>query len=187
MSRPRGNVWAVCAAGLGLAGCSPTAPRESTVTTVTVVSVEAREAEWAAAALASRVASQAVALADAERRERELVEALAERERAIDALKAERDRRAFASRPVEPADGDVRLEGCRVIEARPDLGVLAFDGGTLNGVRPGLLVNVLRGDRWVASARVTDARPRVSGARIEKASEAPAVGDRLTVRREAAP
>ena len=71
----------------------------------------------------------------------------------------------------------------RVRDVNRELELVVIDGGADDGLRTGLVLAVLRGDRVVARVRVVDVRNKISGARMETVlgDEYPQQGDRLIV------
>lgn len=72
----------------------------------------------------------------------------------------------------------------RLIQAvNRELELVVIDGGADSGLRTGLVLAVVRGERVVARVRVVEVRNKISGARIETVlgDEYPQQGDRLVV------
>jgi hypothetical protein len=84
---------------------------------------------------------------------------------------------------AESADGDLSPSGWRVLDASPELGMLALDAGSRSGMRPGLSVAVVRDGAVIARARVVEVRERLSGARVESLARGqfPQIGDRAVI------
>lgn len=69
--------------------------------------------------------------------------------------------------------------------AREALKMVVLGAGAQDGMRPGLVYDVMRREIWVARVRVLDVRDRVAGAVVEqgKSSGFPRAGDRAVVSR----
>jgi hypothetical protein len=65
------------------------------------------------------------------------------------------------------------------------LGYVAFDAGSRDGLRAGMVLNVVRGETVIARVRVTDVKEKVTGATVEATSEGvfPEAGDRVVLGR----
>jgi hypothetical protein len=76
----------------------------------------------------------------------------------------------------EMAGGDISL-----LDVNRDLRMVVLDAGSLKGLRPGLVLSVLKGDRPVARVRTTVVRERITGAVIDEvyADAYPERGDRV--------
>jgi hypothetical protein len=119
----------------------------------------------------------------------ELADVRAERDELLARLAGERfetDRWTVAPERLpeaESAEVDLSPAGWRVVDANPELGLLALDAGARSGVRPGLSVAVVRGGAVIARARVVEVRERLSGARVEALATGrfPDAGDRAVV------
>ncbi|MCX7886436.1 MAG: hypothetical protein N3B01_04135, partial [Verrucomicrobiae bacterium] len=67
--------------------------------------------------------------------------------------------------PSEATAAD--LPAAQVLDVNPKLRVAVLDVGAEHGLRVGMPLQVLRGDRVIGALRVVEVRPRVSGALIE--------------------
>ena len=69
-----------------------------------------------------------------------------------------------------------------VLDVNKELGMVILSGGRQNGVKPGLMFNVIKGDKSVTTVRVVDARATIAGALVQSGSrEWPKVQDRAVV------
>jgi hypothetical protein len=57
----------------------------------------------------------------------------------------------------------------RIVDVNKGLGMAVLNAGRRQGIRPGMTLAVMQGDRSVATLRVVDARGAVAGAVIETA------------------
>ncbi len=73
-----------------------------------------------------------------------------------------------AEKPVSQPASKSSLETARVLEFNPKLRLVVMDVGSLQGVRVGMPLIVLRGDRVIAWTRVVEVRQKICGALIEK-------------------
>jgi len=64
--------------------------------------------------------------------------------------------------------GDSSLGFARILEVNEGLQMVVLDVGANRGVRVGMPLIILRGNRMVAELRVVEVRPKISGAIIEK-------------------
>ena len=145
----------------------------------------AGEARLATGRLAQELAGLRGDLADRDRRIRQLSEALAEAQAALDVNEARRAEAAGAA-AAPPADAPVEA---RIADANPDLGLVILDQGARQGLRYGLPLTVLRDRRRVARIRVVDVRERIAGAAVEETARGdyPQTGDRAVLMRPAGP
>ena len=76
----------------------------------------------------------------------------------------------LAARPVRMSgvSGNSSLASARILEVNEGLQMVVLDVGANQGVRVGMPVIILRGNRMVAELRVVEVRPKISGAIIEK-------------------
>ncbi len=82
-----------------------------------------------------------------------------------------------------PGSDGVSVAGRLVKAVSRELELAVIDGGADSGLRTGLVLAVVRGERVVARVRVVEVRNKISGARIETVlgDEYPQQGDRLVV------
>lgn len=78
---------------------------------------------------------------------------------------------------------DVAPAGWRVVDANRDLGLVALSAGSMDGLRSGLSLAVVREGAVVARVKIVEVRERVAAARIEALADArfPQEGDRAVV------
>lgn len=78
---------------------------------------------------------------------------------------------------------DVAPTGWRVVDANRDLGLVALSAGSMDGLRSGLPLAVVRDGVVVARVKIVEVRERVAAARIEALADArfPQEGDRAVV------
>ena len=76
----------------------------------------------------------------------------------------------LAARPVRMSgvSGNSSLASARILEVNEGLQMVVLDVGANQGVRVGMPLIILRGNRMVAELRVVEVRPKISGALIEK-------------------
>lgn len=87
----------------------------------------------------------------------------------------------------EAAPGVVALDEARVIEIKPEFGLVVLDFGSSGGARVGMPLQVRRDTRIVATAIVVDVRSRICGAIVQgvaQEGDAVQVGDRVEARIE---
>lgn len=70
-----------------------------------------------------------------------------------------------------------------VLDVNRDLGLVVLNRGSQDGLKPGLVLAVLRDERVVARVRVVESRKAMSAARLEalEGDQYPQAGDRVTV------
>ncbi len=141
-------------------------------------SVESREARLAALALAGQNEALRGERDDLRKQVRQLAESLAAVRIEADQYRARLDQGGLE--PAEPAAPDLAGEW-KVMKASPDLRMVVVDGGAQQGLRNGMTMFVLRGDRPVARLIVVDARAAVAGAVVEESRDGmePETGDRV--------
>lgn len=140
--------------------------------------VEQREARLATLSLSEQNAALRQEVRAVREQVRRLTDTLAAVRMEADLYKARLDQGALEQWD-EPA---AALEGeLRVLDVNPELRMVILDGGARRGVRPGLRLAVLRGDRAVARLAVVDVRPLLAGAIIEDTRPGlmPEAGDRV--------
>ena len=172
--------------------------REAAVRALTAsVAIARTESElfqqlWSEAQVRAQTISANLQEADAAATQRQLVEALrklyvadAERMRLVDLLNrlvvgidSNRDvsgemaaaKEMLAVRSVRKSGviGDSSLASARILEVNAGLQMVVLDVGANRGVRVGMPLIILRGNRMVAELRVVEVRPKISGALIEK-------------------
>ena len=76
----------------------------------------------------------------------------------------------LAARPVRMSgvSGNSSLASARILEVNEGLQMVVLDVGANQGVRVGMPLIILRGNRMGAELRVVEVRPKISGAIIEK-------------------
>ena len=111
----------------------------------------------------------------------ELTVLLAEARATLDRLQVAGERLAEVSGSLG-SDG-VNVASRLVKTVNRELELVVIDGGADSGLRTGLVLAVVRGERVVARVRVVEVRNKISGARIETVlgDEYPQQGDRLVV------
>ena len=70
------------------------------------------------------------------------------------------------------ATAAVPLDSAKVVSYKPDLGLAVVNVGRESGLRSGTPVDVLRGERAVASGVVLDLRDRIAGVLVTRAADA---------------
>lgn len=112
----------------------------------------------------------------------ELTVLLAEARAAMDRLRASHEQLpVLDGRAGEELAGDL---GLVVREVNRELALVVIDAGETVGLRTGMSLAVVRGERVIARIRVVDVRKWISGARIESVlgvGEYPQQGDRLVL------
>ena len=83
-------------------------------------------------------------------------------------LKVAKDLLAGRTVRVGGVIGSSSLTAARVLEVNRSLQMVVLDVGAIQGVRVGMPLIILRGNRMVAELRVVEVRPQISGALIEK-------------------
>lgn len=107
-----------------------------------------------------------------------LSEALVAAKIEIDGLKS----RVENKMAVSEASATVKKKEYLILDVNKELGMVILNGGHRDGVKPGLMFDVIKGDKSVAMVRVVDARADVAGAVIQDADrELPRVHDRAVV------
>lgn len=116
-----------------------------------------------------------------------LTESLVAAKAEADALRARVDREAFEADGNTGASGawggaDLVGRELSILEVNEELGMAVLSGGRAQGLRPGLQLAAMRGDKVVARLRVVDVRPTIAGAVIQRAGrEFPGVKDRVVL------
>lgn len=111
----------------------------------------------------------------------ELTVLLAETRAVLDRLQVQRDQLPEISGLAgQDVSGEQTLS---VLEVNRDLALVVLNGGVMAGMKPGLVLAILRDERVVARVRAIDVRKAISGARIETVlgNEYPQQGDRVIV------
>lgn len=122
-----------------------------------------------------------------ERQVRHLTVALAEARSEADLLRARLDERGLSAVDGVAEPGVVAAQvmhgGVRVLDANRELSMVVIDAGSRKGVRLGMAMMVMRGDRPVARVTVIDVRREVAGAVVGDARSRayPEPGDRLVL------
>lgn len=116
---------------------------------------------------------------------RTLSEALVAAKVEIDMLKSRFEGRSGGAdsgkAEIVPA-GTVRKIEYLILDVNKELGMVILNGGRRDGVKPGLMFDVVEGDKSVTTVRVVDARADIAGAVIQNADrEIPKVQDRAVV------
>ena len=76
----------------------------------------------------------------------------------------------------------VREKEYLILDVNKELGLVILNGGRRDGVKPGLMFDVINGDKSVTAVRVLDARVAISGALVQNGTrEWPKVQDRAVV------
>lgn len=75
------------------------------------------------------------------------------------------------------------LGRARVVDVSEDLGYVVFDAGSLDGIRPGMVLNVVRDDQVIARVRASEVKEKLTGASVEEteAGRFPQAGDRMVL------
>lgn len=115
-----------------------------------------------------------------------LSEALVSAKIECDVLKARLEARAHE---VDDPSGErlggssmLRDKNYLILDVNKELGMVILNGGRWDGVKPGLMFDVIRGDKSVATVRVVDSRSAIAGAVIQNVSwELPKVQDRVVL------
>lgn len=140
--------------------------------------VVAAEADRDAAKLEAREARMAFkALVEEHARVRAEADGLADR------LAASDPGLPVVERPSEVALA--ALGRARVVDVSEDLGYVVFDVGSLDGIRAGMVLNVVRDDRVVARIRASEVKETLTGASVveTEAGLYPQAGDRMVLGR----
>jgi len=117
---------------------------------------------------------------------RNLSDALATAKIEIDYLKARLETRACevaeASGIVLDSPATLREKKYLILDVNKELGMVILNGGRRDGVKPGLMFDVINGDKSVTTVRVVDTRAAIAGAVIQNMSrELPKVQDRAVL------
>ncbi|MEI7879581.1 MAG: hypothetical protein WCI95_01780 [bacterium] len=104
----------------------------------------------------------------------------------IDGLKARLDTRAGetadATGVMSGGSAMVREKEYLILDVNKELGMVILNGGHRDGVKPGLVFNVITEDKSVTTVRVVDARSAIAGAVIQnRGRELPKVQDRAVL------
>ncbi len=159
LARAAGLIWAL----LVVVGWSEGSGREPS--SGSKAGLEGEEAALAAPVLADENVRLRERVEQLETQIAELVVELAEKSAALDGLQLARDPLAVSSGPV--ADDRAANQSLDVIEVNSDLALVVIRGGSFAGLKRGMMLAVLRGERVVARVRVLDVRKMISGARLE--------------------
>lgn len=142
--------------------------------------VDSQESRTALLDLAERNEELKAEVGSLERHTRRLTESLAAVRAEADVYRARMNREDVdvdlipLGRELEPAGG------VRVSDTSRELRMVVLDEGAAQGVRPGMVFSVLRGDRVIARVRTVDVRRNVSGAVVEERDGVmPERGDRV--------
>ena len=130
--------------------------------------MEAREARMASVQLARQTLSLRRELAETKRQVMVLSEALAEAKAESDLGKLRRSKSALDEEWTWSASGAMTRDVVRLLDVSEPLGMVVVDAGRKDGVRPGMVFNVTRGQQNVARVRIADVRDAISGAVIEE-------------------
>jgi len=135
--------------------------------------LEAREARLASKALAVQTLQLKSQVAD-------LTERLAQSRHELDTLRVQVDRAGMQGGAIA-ADPGVRLDGVKIIEINPALGMVVLDAGSERGLRVSQRFQVLRGDQSIAVIRTAEVREQITGAVVEQSQKGqfPEKGDRV--------
>jgi hypothetical protein len=136
--------------------------------------------------VAAEAIAEASGVARLERRVAYLAAALAEARAEVDALKARLDGEGFeGAAGVDsraPGSAALRERDYRILDVNEELGMVVLDGGRRDGLRPGLMFSVFRGDQAVATVRVVEVRTAIAGAVIHRSERGgPGVRDRAVI------
>ncbi len=145
--------------------------------------LEAREARMASSQLAARTAELSRELAEAKHQVLILSEALAEARGEADAWKARQSKAWMDEETVWSGPAGLRRDAVALLDVNEDLRMVVLDAGRSDGVRPGMVLRVMREGRMLAHIRVTDVRAGVSGAVLEEVwpDGFPRKGDRVVL------
>ncbi len=112
---------------------------------------------------------------------------------ALVAAKIENDflKARMESRASEAVDtSGLRLDGSAILrdkaylilDVNKELGMVILNGGRRDGVKPGMMFDVINGDKTVTTVRVVDSRSAIAGAVIQNVGrELPKVQDRVVL------
>lgn len=115
---------------------------------------------------------------------RSLSEALVSAKIEIDYLKARLENRACGAAEATGlgASATLREKEYLILDVNKELGMVILNGGHRDGLRPGLVFDVISGDKAVATVRVVDSRSAIAGAVIQNLGrELPKVQDRAVL------
>ncbi|MEI6166824.1 MAG: hypothetical protein WCS52_06485 [bacterium] len=115
-----------------------------------------------------------------------LSEALVSAKMECDGLKARLETRAHEADETssERLGGSAILRDKKylILDVNKELGMVILNGGRRDGVKPGLMFDVISGDKSVATVRVVDSRSAIAGAVIQNVGrELPKVQDRVVL------
>lgn len=115
-----------------------------------------------------------------------LSEALVSAKIECDGLKARLETRAHEAGETssEKLGGSAMLrdKNYLILDVNKELGMVILNGGRRDGVKPGLMFDVINGDKSVATVRVVDSRSAIAGAVIQNVGrELPKVQDRVVL------
>jgi len=105
----------------------------------------------------------------------------------LDFLKAELKRRVNGEADVADSVSDdaasIRGKEYRILDVNKELGMVILNGGRRDGVKPGLMFDVINEDKSLTTVRVVDSRSAIAGAVIQNMSRGlPKVQDRAVLR-----
>lgn len=117
---------------------------------------------------------------------RNLSEALVAAKIEIDYLKARLETRACeaedAAGVLPGGSATLREKNYLILDVNKELGMVILNGGHRDGVKPGLMFDVINGDDSVTTVRVVDSRWAIAGAVIQNMSrKLPKVQDRAVL------
>ena len=104
--------------------------------------------------------------------------------RAVADLDVERSRAGRVAPGMAKSGAGLTAAEAAVLDASPELGMVVLGLGTGEGVRPGMVFAVLRGDRVVARVRATEVRAGMTGALVDELAAEdnfPRKGDRAVI------
>ncbi len=144
----------------------------------------ATEAEIAAVALADKDAALEKKVQGLEDQARRLTESLAAVRAEADLLRS-RVEPAELKKTVVPREDTLMAGESRIVDVDADLRMAVINAGAEQGVKPGMVFGVMRGEKAVAMVRAVDVRRNVTGAVMmdTPAGELPAKGDKVIFRR----
>lgn len=164
-----------------VAGGSPTrsGAADEAVATQAVSGTAALEAALTGPVLVAEQARLLARVEELEAQVRDLTVSLAEARFEADRLRLQGERLPAGGAPAAALHGPDAV----VLDVNRGLGLVVLDAGLAAGLRPGLMLGLVRGDQVVARVRTVDVRERITGALIEALTTDayPEPGDRAVV------
>ena len=148
--------------------------------------VAGREAQLAAVALMKQNEALRIELTRLREEVAKMTLALAQAKAELDEAKIGKNGgspQAVSEAATTAGAATVTADGWQITEVNPDLKLVVLDAGRASGLKQGMLLYALRGEKPGARLRVVDVRERITGAVIEEilGAGSPEKGDRVVL------